>query len=261
VDLLIDIGNTRIKWATLDASGLGEQHAAAYTSWTREQFIEQVLQGARPGRVLVSNVGGARMASLVKDALEHRWSMTATFAETSAAACGVVNSYPDPSKLGVDRWLCLIAAHAMETRASCIVSVGTAMTIDALEANGVHLGGIIVPGPDLMISSLMKGTSDIQTKAAEGSIAAGFFANNTLGAVHQGAVNALAALTERAIESMRLNLHAEPAVILTGGACHRLGPLLASPYVVVPDLVLRGLAMLAAPQSSMIGLVLKQPRI
>ena len=74
--LLIDIGNTRIKWATLDASGLGEQHAAAYTGWTREQFIGQVLQGVRPDRVLVSNVGGARMASLVRDALEHRWSMT-----------------------------------------------------------------------------------------------------------------------------------------------------------------------------------------
>jgi len=257
VDLLVDIGNTRIKWATLDDSGLGEQHAAAHTGWAREHFMDQVLRGARPDRVLVSNVGGLRMVSLVQDALEYRWSMKATFAETSAAACGVVNSYPEPSKLGVDRWLCLIAAHAMETRASCIVSVGTAMTIDALDANGVHLGGVIVPGPDLMISSLMKGTSDIQTKAAEGSIAAGLFANNTLGAVHQGAVNALAALTERAIESMRLNLRAEPAVILTGGACRRLEPLLASAYVEVPDLVLRGLAMLAAPQSSMIGFVPK----
>jgi len=256
LDLLIDIGNTRIKWATLDASGhggQGEQSAAAHADWTRDRFIENVLQSAQPDRVLVSNVGGARIASLLQESIQQRWGMSATFVESSASACGVVNSYPEPRKLGVDRWLCMIAAHAIEARATCIVSVGTAMTIDALNADGRHLGGVIVPGPDLMVASLMRGTSDIQTNAEAGSIVPGLFASNTLGAVHQGAVNALAALVERAIESMRLNLHVAPAVILTGGACQRLEPLIAAPFVVIPDLVLRGLAVLAASESSMMG--------
>ena len=245
MDLLIDIGNTRIKWSTLDANGMSGQSAAAHADWTRDRFIEQVLQMARPDRVLVSNVGGVRMASLLSEALDQRWKITATFVESSAAACGVVNSYPDPRKLGVDRWLCLIAAHAMQPRATCIVSAGTAMTIDALTADGVHLGGVIVPGPDLMVSSLFRGTSDLQSKSAQGSIASGLFANNTLGAIHQGALNALAALVERAIESMRLNLQVAPTVILTGGACQRLEPLIAASSVVIPDLVLRGLAVMA----------------
>jgi type III pantothenate kinase len=252
VDLLIDIGNTRIKWATLDGGELGVQSAAAHAGWTREQLTEHVLQMPKPDRVLVSNVGGARMASLLQDALGQQWQMRAAFAASSASVCGVVNAYPEPGKLGVDRWLCMIATHAMQSRASCIVSAGTAMTIDALDADGVHLGGVIVPGPDLMITSLMRGTSDIQTRAAEGSIATDLFADNTLGALHQGAVNALAALVERAIDAMRLKLHVSPAVILTGGACHRLEPLIAAPCVAIPDLVLRGLAVLAASQSSMI---------
>lgn len=243
--LLIDIGNTRIKWATLDENGVGTQSAIAHATLTREQLIEQVLQSAKPDRVLVSNVGGARMAALLEDALASHWQMTATFAESSASVAGVHNSYPEPRKLGVDRWLCMIAVHAMQERASCIVSVGTAMTIDALTADGAHMGGVIVPGPDLMISSLMRSTSDISSRAAEGSIETQLFADNTLGAVHQGAVNALAALVERAIDSMRLSLHVSPAVILTGGACHRIEPLIAAHCMVIPDLVLRGLAVLA----------------
>ena len=246
MDLLIDIGNTRIKWATLDESGIGVQSAVAHATLTRNQLIDQALQMDRPDRVMVGNVSGARVAALLEDALAQRWGVKATFVESTVEACGVRNAYPEPRKLGVDRWLGMIAVHAMEERATCVVGVGTAMTIDAVTADGTHLGGVIVPGPDLMISSLMRGTSDILSRAAEGSIATQLFADNTLGAVHQGAVNALAALVERAIDAMRLRLHVSPAVILTGGAGHRLEALVAAPCVVIPDLVLRGLAVLAA---------------
>ena len=250
MDLLIDIGNTRIKWASLDEESIGIQSAVAHAALTRDQLIEQVLQNERPECVLVSNVGGARMAELLTDALAHRWGMSPTFVESSAEACGVRNSYPEPRKLGVDRWLGMIAVHALEERATCVVGVGTAMTIDAVTADGMHLGGVIVPGPDLMISSLMRGTSDILSRAADGSIATQLFADNTLGAVHQGAVNALAALVERAIDAIRLNLHVSPAVILTGGACERVEPLIAAPCIVIPDLVLQGLAVLRVSSSS-----------
>jgi type III pantothenate kinase len=247
VDLLIDIGNTRIKWATRDALGLSEQSAAVHATWTSGQLSDALLQSdSQPARVLVGNVGGARMASLVQEALAHRWGMSATFVESTAQCCGVRNAYSDPKKLGVDRWLSVIAAHAMEPRASCVVSVGTAMTIDGVTAEGEHLGGVIVPGPELMVSSLMRNTSEITPRAAEGSVAAQLFADNTLGAVHQGAVHALAALIERAIDSMRLSLHVSPAVLLTGGASYKLESLVAAPCIVVPDLVLRGLAVLAA---------------
>lgn len=246
MDLLIDIGNTRIKWATFDAQGLGEQSAAAHSGWTPQHLIDMVLQlEAAPTRVFVANVGGLHMASLLQEALRRRWSLDATYVESAALAYGVSSGYADHRKLGVDRWLSVIAAHAMEQRAACIVGVGTAMTIDGVTADGQHLGGLIVPGPDLMISSLLHNTSDIMKHAVEGSTGADLFADNTLGAVRHGAVNALAALVERAIDAMRLRLHVSPAVLLTGGASAQLESLIAAPCVMIPDLVLRGLAVVA----------------
>lgn len=247
MDLLIDIGNTRIKWATLDEHGLSGQSAAAHAGWTQQQLIDTVLQlQTVPARVIVANVSGLRMGSLLQSALQRCWSIDAIAVETAPVAHGVMNGYSDYRKLGVDRWLGVIAAHAMEQRASCIVGVGTAMTIDGVTADGQHLGGVIVPGPDLMVSSLMHNTSDIMRHAADGSTGGDLFADNTLGAVQQGAVNALAALVERAIDAMRLKLHVSPAVLLTGGASAQLEALIAAPCVMIPDLVLRGLAVIAA---------------
>lgn len=247
MDLLIDIGNTRIKWARLDEKGLSEQSAAPHAGWTSGQLIEQMFHfDETPARVLVANVSGPRMAGLLSEALRQRWQIEATFAASSPQACGVRNGYSDYRKLGVDRWLGVIAAHAMQSRSACVVSVGTAMTIDGVTAAGDHLGGVIVPGPDLMCSSLMRNTSDIQKHSQEGLVDGKLFANNTLGAVRQGAMHALAALIERAIDSMRGALHEPPALLLTGGAAMDVQPLIAAPCVVVPDLMIRGLATLAA---------------
>jgi type III pantothenate kinase len=138
----------------------------------------------------------------------------------------------------------------MQQAFTCIVSVGTAATIDALMANGRHLGGLIVPGPDLMISSLMRNTSDIAAFAADGDSNEHFLADNTLGAVQQGAVHALAALVERTIERLREHYQNEPVLLLTGGACERIEPLLRVPFTRVPDLVLRGLAAIARQSES-----------
>jgi type III pantothenate kinase len=247
--LLIDIGNTRIKWAWLDAHGLGEQSAAAHADWTSRQVNDQVLASdTAPARVLVANVSGPRMAELLCEALQERWQIAPTFVASAAAACGVSNGYADYRKLGVDRWLGVIAAHASGTRAFCVVSVGTAMTVDGVTADGRHVGGVIVPGPDLMCSTLMRHTSDILKHAQDGVAGKELFADNTLGAVRQGALHALAALIERAVESMRSELKETPVLLLTGGAATSVQHLLAMTSTVVPDLVIRGLAVIAAAE-------------
>src|SRR5262245_47040446 len=199
--LLIDIGNTRIKWAQLDRGTLGPQSAAVHSKWTANEFIDSVLQpSARPQRVLISNVGGAAIAEVATAALTRTWQMEAQFVQSTAAAGGVRNAYVEPQKLGVDRWLAVIGAYSIQHSGACVVSVGTATTIDCVDAMGQHLGGVIVPGPDLMISSLLKNTSDIAQRAEQGSTKDGLFADNTLGAVTQGAAHATAALVERAVE-------------------------------------------------------------
>jgi type III pantothenate kinase len=245
--LLIDIGNTRIKWARFENGVLQPQSAAPHADWNAQTLIDTVLQrGGRSDRVLVSNVAGTRMADVVRSGVAQTWHVEAEFIISTSAAGGLRNAYPQPAKLGVDRWLAMIGAHALESGPVCIVSVGTAMTIDGVTADGRHLGGVIVPGPDLMVGSLLKNTSDIAQRAQHGDAIDGLFADNTLGAVRQGAEQALAALVERAVSVMRRTLNETPKLLVTGGASDRLEKALGLPYRAVPDLVLRGLAVLAA---------------
>lgn len=250
--LLIDIGNTRIKWARFDERGMGPQSAAVHSNWSPDDFVQQILNsGARAERVLISNVNGPRMAELARAAIATTWRIEPRFLHSPAAQAGIRNAYPEPAKLGVDRWLCLLGARALEPRPLCVVSVGTAMTIDGLDAGGQHLGGVIVPGPELMVSSLLKNTSDIAQRAAGGQTRDALFADNTLGAIQQGAIQALAALTERALQTLEQQLGEPPVLLLTGGAASRLQGAIHFPGREIPDLVLRGLAVVAAlPESS-----------
>jgi type III pantothenate kinase len=119
------------------------------------------------------------------------------------------------------------------------------MTIDGVAESGRHLGGLIVPGPDLMITSLMRNTSDIAVRAETGQTTDALFADNTRGAVHQGAVHALAALVDRAMHTLEQSCGKRPALVVTGGAADRIQHVVAGPLQQVPDLVLRGLAVLA----------------
>ena len=249
--LLIDIGNTRIKWARLTDGVMGEQTAAVHANWTREDFVQHILStGPRAERVFIGNVGGKRMGDLAQAAIAGAWQIEPRFVHSPAAQAGLRNAYPEPAKLGVDRWLAMLGGRAIEPRPLCVVSVGTAMTIDGLDASGQHLGGVIVPGPDLMVSSLLKNTSDIAQRAAGGQARDELFADNTLGAIQQGAVQALAALVERAQETLRKQLGETPVLLLTGGACRRIQAAIHAPSREIPDLVLRGLAVVAAEAES-----------
>jgi type III pantothenate kinase len=244
--LLIDIGNTRIKWARFEDGVLQPQSAAPHADWSAESVVETVLRrGNRADRVLVSNVAGPRMADVVRTAVAQTWQMEAEFVTSTPIAGRIINAYPQPAKLGVDRWLAMIGAYALERSAVCVVSIGTAMTIDAVDADGRHLGGAIVPGPDLMIASLLNNTSDIAQRARQGDAGDGLFADNTLGAIRQGAEHALGALIERAVGVMRRTSREMPKLLVTGGATDRVEKAIGLPYRAVPDLVLQGLAVLA----------------
>jgi type III pantothenate kinase len=184
------------------------------------------------------------------------WNFAPEFIKTTASAGGVRNAYPIPEQHGVDRWLGIIAARASYPGLVCVANVGTAMTIDAVDATGQHLGGLIVPGPDLMIGSLLRNTSDIALHAQRrdpdaggvrgASQAQGLFADNTLEGVRLGAMLALSALIDRSVESLRGSYQETPTLLLSGGASERVAGCLLSSFATVPDLVLRGLVVLAS---------------
>jgi type III pantothenate kinase len=246
VILLIDIGNTRVKWATLDSTGVGAMQAQSYSHWDEVEMRTAMLDSiSRPERVLVSNVGGRPIAELLATSLRTVWAIEAEFIRPVARVAGVQCGYANPEQLGADRWLGVIAGFHLQQGPVCVANLGTAMTVDCVDSAGRHLGGVIVPGVELAISSLLDNTSDIAARAQSGDAAGPMFANNTLGAVHQGVTHMLAATVERAVEEMRANTGENPSMLLSGGASERVAPLIRMPSRIVPDLVLQGLAVLS----------------
>ena len=193
------------------------------------------------------NVAGATLARALNAAVRRRFAVVPEYIGSSRAAGGVRNGYAETWRLGADRWVGVIGAHALARgRAVVVANAGTALTIDAVSAAGRHLGGAIVPGPAAMIASLLAGTHGIGRRARGGTASARrLFAGDTASALAAGAAFAGAAFVDRAAREAARALRAKPVLFLTGGAAPALARRLEHPVRVVPDLVLRGLAILA----------------
>ena len=158
------------------------------------------------------------------------------------ASCGVTVAYAQPERLGVDRWLAMIAAHHQWAAPILIVDAGTAVTYDLLLADGRQLGGLILPGIEMMRGSLLKGT---HIASAESEALVGPWATDTTAAVTLGAVQALAALAERLYDRLATEAGAVPELVVTGGDAEHLLSALDRPARYEPTLVLQGLARIA----------------
>jgi type III pantothenate kinase len=246
VILLVDIGNSRVKWSVLDAGALAPQRAAAHAGWSDDDWRRELFTAPGIRRVVVASVAGPECVDRLRAAANAYPGCDVQVVVTSGEAGGVRNAYPEPRLLGVDRWLAVIAAHRLTGTACCVVDVGTAATIDAVTADGRHLGGFIVPGPDLMVASLLHGTRDLESHSAASADDGGsLFANNTRDAIERGAVVALAALAERSARDLQRITGAASSLLVTGGAAPRVLPYLRCAAQYIPDLVLQGLAAVA----------------
>jgi type III pantothenate kinase len=254
--LLIDAGNSRLKWALL-GTRRERSSAAPWNSRTLPALARRIFaRAATLDAVLVASVAGARVKAALRDAARAAGAPAPRFVASSRAAAGVTNGYRTPQRLGVDRWVALIGARErFPSDAVCVISIGTAMTIDLLDSHGRHRGGAIVPGPRLMIESLLSHTALIRRRAAAGGAGPGrqLFARDTRAALEGGSLHACAALVERAAREAQELLELHPQLLLTGGhaaAVHRmLAPLegVGQYAILVEDLVLAGLAVLADP--------------
>ena len=244
--LLVDIGNSRVKWATCDRGEFGTQRAEPHAGWTIEDWRRSLFDVPGIDRVVAASVAGGPSAAALNEAARAETGGPATFVTTSLDAGGVRNAYAEPRLLGVDRWLAVIAAHRMARGPCCVADVGTAATLDGVSGDGQHLGGFIMPGPELMMRSLWGGTADLATHTAtSGAAGSALFADNTRDAIERGCRIAVAAFVDRGVTDMTRRLGPPPALLLTGGAAPGIAPLLETPCTWVPDLVLRGLAIAA----------------
>jgi type III pantothenate kinase len=340
--LLIDIGNTRVKWARLVGGKMSPQQAAANAGWSASDYARKVIGrgwassakpagrsaaapdatsahrsaaaadvgssprtaaveadatrarrstgvaarvlrarqtapapsladraprgadveadiGAGADRIIVSSVAGDEVNRALTNAAHRVGAPTPEFVASERTAAGITTDYIDPWRLGVDRFVAAIGAHHLSSgQPVCVVNIGTAMTVDLVDGSGRHRGGAIVPGPALMVSSLLTQTNGIRRRAKGGPDgAAGMFAKSTRNAIGEGARYAAAGVIDRALEEARFLVGTRPLVILTGGGSADIKPLIRSTCVSLPDLVLHGLAVWAhqtpvpaRPQSS-----------
>jgi type III pantothenate kinase len=245
--LLVDIGNTRVKWATLRDGRQGRMRAAAHEN---SGLALRALVRSAPrevNRVVVVSVVDEALSHVLDTAAHRRFGVMPEYIRSTQRAHGVINSYRDTWRLGADRWVSAIGAHALASgRTAVIANVGTALTIDAVSASGRHRGGAIVPGPATMVSSLLTGTHGIRRRASGGRAGSrSLFSTDTASALAAGSMFAAAAFIDRACVEAQRELKGRPLLILTGGAAPALRRYLKSPARFVPDLVLRGLAEFA----------------
>jgi len=267
VKLLIEIGNTCLKWALLEGAALGPMTGARHFGALPIDVLANWETLGRVERVLVASVGPEPVLEAVRAAAAAYWQCPLQRVEPSAHAHAVRIAYADPRRLGVDRFLALIGAYWLESlepapepenapelkyaraprserapepeRATLIIDAGTAITFDGLLADGTHRGGQILPGIAMLRDSLLRGTRlpphHTQDQAER-------WGQDTGPAITAASLHAPAALGERLRETLTHETGYAPRVILTGGDAERLAPLLQAPVQLQPDLVLRGLA-------------------
>lgn len=231
----IDVGNTLLKWRTVELGAVldrGRCPTARLTAVMPIEWPDHV------DRVRISNVAGPAVAGLLLAYCQARWGCQPEFAVTRAESGGVVNSYADPSRMGVDRWLAMLAAYADCQRRCCVVDCGSAITVDYLEDSGRHLGGFIIPGLRLMSESLQRNTAEVLVDRTieQFDIVPG---QHTSAAVSHGINFAFKALQEKIVTD--LGESAADCLYVTGGD-GALFHQLAQVGSLRPDLVLEGLS-------------------
>jgi type III pantothenate kinase len=236
--LLVDIGNTRLKSALLDGGRWRSVEAVPGTA--ADATLWKDIH--RVDAAWIASVATAEVTERIAAQVRERFGAAVHIVRSSAEACGVRNAYARPERLGVDRFLALIAVHARGNGPTVVASCGTALTLDALREDGQHLGGLIAPSPALMQQALRAGAAQLR-QIDEADVVD--IADDTDAAVASGTWLSAVALTERFVVKASERLGAAPRLVVTGGGGERLAALLDRPSDVEPDLVLRGLARLA----------------
>lgn len=239
--LVLDLGNSRCKWALANSS-IQSSGAIAYG----DDFVRSLDQAlgalTRPAQVAAVCVTDSTYLETLSEWVRRNWSLNLRRFSARPAQGGVTNTYEVPAQLGADRWAALIAARARTTGAACVVNCGTAITVDALDARGVFRGGVILPGLALQRMSLMQRTHEI--RATDGNVSS-CLAHNTADAVAAGTIFGLAGAVDRILDEQAVTLGISAPVLLTGGDAHRLQGMLRHQVQLVPDLVLEGVACMA----------------
>lgn len=247
--LAIDVGNTRLKWAQYRIAKPGEEPIAHGVEFL--EHIERLGDGAwarleRPAAMLGCLVAGNAVRGVVEEQME-LWDVRPHWVIASSEEAGVRNGYDHPSRLGPDRWVAMIGARrrmlmlGAAARPLVVVMVGTAVTVDALDADGRFLGGLILPGHGIMLRALESGTAGLHVPTGEVQL----FPTNTSDALTSGGTYAIAGAVERMMQHLRVQSGQEPICMMSGGAGWKMAPSMGCPVSLVDMLIFDGLLEIA----------------
>ena len=248
--LALDVGNTRLKWALYEAPRAGAtllRHGAVFLETIDELADSEWQDLPEPACMLGSIVAGDAVRRRVEEQMA-QWEVQPRWVVPGAAEAGMTNGYDHPHRLGADRWVAMAGARQRvlaaggAPRAALVVMVGTAVTVDALDAEGRFLGGLILPGFGLMLKALEMGTAGLRVPTGE----VVDFPTNTSDALMSGGTNAIAGAIERQYHRLRSRAGHDPLLLMSGGAAVKVGPTLSVPFEAVDTLVFEGLLHLQA---------------
>jgi type III pantothenate kinase len=250
--IALDVGNTRLKWAMYDAPHPRAQllaHGAVFLENIDKLADEDWAHLPVPDRMLGCIVAGEAVRRRVEEQLE-LWDLTPHWVVSSAKEAGLVNGYDHPARLGADRWVAMIGALAhmraqtakTAARPMVVVMVGTAVTVEAISAEGEFFGGLILPGHGIMLRALESGTAGLRVPTGEVRA----FPTNTSDALTSGGTFAIAGAVERMVQHVRVHCHAEPVCYMTGGAGWKMAPSMSVSCVLIDGLIFDGLREIAA---------------
>jgi type III pantothenate kinase len=251
--LAIDIGNTRLKWAQYAEARPGAAmlaHGAVFLETIDELAETDWKKLTPPNAMLGCVVAGDAVRRRVEEQLE-LWDVDPHWVVPAAREAGLVNGYDHPNRLGADRWVSLIGARARllasgPPRPALVVMIGTAATVDAIDADGRFLGGLILPGFGLMLKALEMGTAGLKFPTGE----VVDFPTNTSDALMSGGANAIAGAVERQHRKLLQRTGQQPALFMTGGAAVKLAPITDLAFETVDTLIFDGLLQIEAERQA-----------
>ena len=242
--LLIDFGNSRCKWASLENQDLQDANAYIYKSEDPMHRAKEVVE-----KICFDSIQEIHAVSVLGDTFNQEFceqvdkqaGIITKLHVSQLDSFGVTLAYANPSSYGADRYAALIAAHYKTSGAKIVIDCGTATTVDAIDACGKHLGGLIIPGIELMCSALANKASGItMPKQAN---ATQLFNDNTADAVYSGSALVLNHGVRGIIQEIIDNINQHVTVYVTGGESSMIS-LNDIEYMDCPNLVLEGLRIM-----------------
>ena len=244
-NLLIDIGNTLIKWAVEQDGQLSVGEEMPSSAEGIIGLMAGPWQAIEPRRVLVSCVAHREIWDILSSAVQRHWSLEPWFLSVPAQACGIRNAYREPQTMGPDRWAAMVAAYHRVQGAVCVVGCGTAMTLDVVDGQGHHQGGLILPGYHLQQQCITQHAANIRTKQTEALQSETGLGQSSLGCLQQGSIMALRGAIGQVLAQPE---YAAIALLMTGGDAKLVAEGLPWHYRLEPHLVLQGLALILRSQ-------------